>query len=218
MIERPTLLVATRSNHKLGEIRAILGDCGAHVISLDEAGVPFDPAEESIEAFDTFAENALAKAHWFSTRSNLPTVADDSGIVVPALGGRPGVLSRRFAETLGIFPPEAERDAINTRLLLEQSALLQGAERRAWYACVAALALPPVDQGPARPPRIFVGTCEGQLAPEPAGAAGFGYDPIFLVPELGATFAQVDPDVKHRLSHRARAFRALASVLPDAIG
>ena len=217
MSDQPTLLVATRSAHKLEEIRAILGDCGARVVSLDEAEVAQDPAEDAIEAFDTFAANALAKATWFCERTGLPTVADDSGIVVPALGGRPGVLSRRFAETLGVTPRESERDVTNTRLLLEQAAQLEGPQRRAWYACVAALALPHGEKGRVRSVRIFVGTCEGELAREPAGSGGFGYDPIFRLPELDATFAQVDAAVKHRLSHRARAFRALASALPAAI-
>lgn len=217
MTDQPTLLVATRSAHKLEEIRAILGDCGARVLSLDDAAIPEDAAEDAIEAYDTFAANALAKAAWFCERSGLPTVADDSGIVVPALGGRPGVLSRRYAETLGVTPTDSERDAVNTRLLLEQAAQLEGSDRRAWYACVAALALPPRDTARPRPPRIFVGTCDGELARTPAGSGGFGYDPIFRVPDLDATFAQVDAATKHRLSHRARAFRALASSLPAAV-
>ena len=217
MNDQPALLVATRSVHKLDEIRAILGDCGVRILSLDDASVPHHHAEEAIEAFDTFAANALAKAAWFCERTGLPTVADDSGIVVPALGGRPGVLSRRFAETLGVKPEEAERDGTNTRLLLEQAAALEGSERRAWYACVAALALPHVETGRVGGTRIFVGTCNGELAHEPIGSGGFGYDPIFYVPELDATFAQVDATLKHRISHRARAFRALASTLPAAL-
>lgn len=217
MNDEPTLLVATRSAHKLEEIRAILGDCGARVVSLEDADIPADPQEDAIEAFDTFAANALAKAAWFCERSGLPTVADDSGIVVPALGDRPGVLSRRYAETLGVHPAEAERDATNTRLLLEQAAALEGAERRASYVCVAALALPHASERSVRATRIFVGTVDGELARTPAGDGGFGYDPVFRVPALDATFAQVGADVKHRLSHRARAFRALASALPAAI-
>ena len=215
---KPTLLVATRSAHKLEEIRAILGDCGADLVSLADIGVEPHPDEDHIECFDSFAGNAVAKAAWFCERTGRPTVADDSGIVVPALGGRPGVLSRRFAETLGVMPTEAERDPTNTRLLLEQAAPLRGDDRRAYYACVAALALPaPGDSAHVRSVRIFTGTCEGLLTTEPAGAGGFGYDPIFLLPELGRTFGEVDAEVKHRFSHRARAFRALGSVLPAAI-
>ena len=223
----PTLLVATRSAHKLDEIRRILGDCGADVASLDDLGVPRHDDEEGIERFDSFAENALAKAAYFCERTGLPTVADDSGIVVPALGGRPGVLSRRFAETLGVVPDEADRDATNLRLLLEQMAGLDDTDRRAYYACLAALAVPAIPRpargdAPADPPpppavRLVAGTCDGVIARAPRGSGGFGYDPVFLVPELDLTFGEASPDAKHRLSHRARAFRALAACLPAAL-
>jgi XTP/dITP diphosphohydrolase len=214
----PELLIATRSEHKLREIREILGDCGADLVSLQDLGVPRLEEEDAIECFDSFAGNAVAKAAWFCERTGHPTVADDSGIVVPALDGRPGVLSRRYAETLGVEPDESERDATNTRLLLEHAAQLTGEERRAYYACVAALALPDAAQpGRVRSMRIFTGTCEGLLATELRGAGGFGYDPVFFVSELGATFGEASAETKHRLSHRARAFRALASVLPGAI-
>ena len=215
---KPTLVVATRSAHKLAEIRDILGDCGADMLSLTDLGIEPDPDEDRIECFDTFAGNAVAKAAWFCERTGRPTVADDSGIVVPALGGRPGVLSRRFAETLGVHPTDAERDGTNLRLLLEQAAPLRGDERRAYYACVAALALPGKgDPGHVDRMRIFTGTCDGLLTDRPRGTGGFGYDPIFLVPELGRTFGEADPHTKHQLSHRARAFRALASVLPKGL-
>ena len=215
---KPTLVVATRSAHKLGEIREILGDCGADLVSLTDLGIDPDPDEDRIECFDTFAGNAVAKAAWFCERTGRPTVADDSGIVVPALGGRPGVLSRRFAETLGVHPPEAERDQTNLRLLLEQAASLRGDQRRAYYACVAALALPGKhDAAHVQHMRIFTGTCEGVLTDQPRGTGGFGYDPIFLVPELDRTFGEADSRTKHHFSHRARAFRALASVLPKAL-
>jgi XTP/dITP diphosphohydrolase len=215
----PRLLVATRSDHKLREIRAILGDCGAELVSLTDIGLPEDPEEDRIECFDSFAGNAIAKAAWFAERSRLPTVADDSGIVVPALGGAPGVRSKRYAETLGVPTDDAIRDETNTRLLLQQAASLEGEERRAYYACVAALALPdPDDPGRVRGMRLFTGTCAGRLAHAPAGSGGFGYDPIFLLPELGVTFGQAGDETKHRYSHRARAFRALGSVLPGALG
>lgn len=215
MSRLPQLLVATRSTHKLGEIREILGDCGADLVSLVDCGLDEQPEEAGIERFDSFAANAVAKATWFFDRSGLPTVADDSGIVVPALGGAPGVLSRRYAETLGVTPGAEDRDAVNTALLLECSRDLRGDHRRAYYACVAALALP---EQPERRQRgasihLFAGTAEGVLADAPRGDGGFGYDPVFVVPALGLTFAEVGPAVKHRLSHRAHAFRALASAL-----
>lgn len=217
----PTLLVATRSPDKLREIREILGDCGASVVSLDEHGVDWIPAEEAVEQFDSFAANAVAKALHFCERTGMPTVADDSGLVVPALDGRPGVLSKRYAETRGVTPPDGDRDATNLALLLDEMAGLQDGDRRAYYACVAALAVPP-RLAPTRDPdaialRVFTGTCEGLIAQAPRGTGGFGYDPIFLLPDAGFTFAEVPASVKHRLSHRARAFRALASCLPAAL-
>jgi XTP/dITP diphosphohydrolase len=218
---RPTLLVATRSADKLREIRDILGDCGVGIVSLDECGVDVDPDEDAVEGFDSFAANAIAKARHFCARTGLATVADDSGIVVPALAGRPGVLSRRFAETRGITPPDGQRDATNLAFLLEEMSALEGADRRAYYACVAALAVPMAagDAAAFAEPavRVFSGTCEGLVADRPVGNGGFGYDPAFLVPSLGITFGEAPAAVKHRLSHRAHAFRALASCLPAAL-
>lgn len=210
----PVLVLATRSSHKLREIRDILGDCGADLVSLSDRAIEPRAEEDDIECFDSFAANAIAKARYFCVRTALPTVADDSGIVVPALGGAPGVLSRRFAETLGVTPAEPERDAVNTRLLLERARPLHGDQRRAYYACAAALALPAADDGREPALHVFAGTCEGVLADAPRGDHGFGYDPVFLLPGLGLTFAEVEPALKQRLSHRARAFRALAAALP----
>lgn len=217
----PRLLVATRSSHKLDEIRHILGDCGASVVSLDEQGVDRITAEDAVERFDSFAANAVAKAVHFCGRTGMPTVADDSGIVVPALGGRPGVHSKRYAESRGVTPSDDERDATNLALLLDEMADLRGDDRRAYYACVAALSVPArhrsAPDGPSIALRIFTGTCEGVIALAPAGSGGFGYDPIFHVPEAGLTFGEAPASLKHRLSHRARAFRALASCLPTAL-
>lgn len=217
----PKLLVATRSAHKLREIRDLLRDCGAPVLSPEEHGVEPIPEEDAVEEFDSFAANAIAKAVHFCQRTGMPTVADDSGIVVPALGGRPGVLSRRFAESRGVVPREDERDDTNIRLLLEEMAPLDDDDRRAYFACVAALAVPRA-AAPDRPAppialRIFAGTCQGVVTRAPRGTGGFGYDPVFLVPHLGLTFGEAPAPAKARLSHRARAFRALASCLPAAI-
>ena len=216
MSDAPLLLLATRSTHKLRDIREIMGDCGAELVSLDDRGLEEQPEEEGIEAFDSFAANAIAKATWFCDRSGLATVADDSGIVVPALDGAPGVRSRRYAESVGVTPNEHERDAVNTSLLLERARSLEDDERRAYYACVAALALPAPADGDGTRPRIhlFAGTCEGRIAHAARGQGGFGYDPVFLLPERGLTFGELEPALKHRLSHRARAFRALAAALP----
>lgn len=203
------LLIATRSAHKLAEIRAILdGIAGLELIGLDEAGVDPTPEEDELEPFDTFEANAESKARHFHRRTGLPTVADDSGLAVDALDGRPGVHSKRFAPG----PSEGlERDRANNRHLL---ALLEGvppADRGARYICAVAL----VDSadGPARHLR---GSCEGRILTEERGAGGFGYDPVFHLPQLGRTFAEVRPAEKDAHSHRGRAFRALAALLRDA--
>lgn len=212
---RPAVLLATRSADKLREIREILG-ASVPLLTLHDAGIPPDPAEDDLEVFPSFAENALAKARYFARRAGRPVLADDSGIAVPALQGKPGVMSKRFAETLGVHPPAGQRDAVNLGLLLRQADGLHGDDRAAYYVCACALVIPPSGRHPARE-RLFTGTVRGVLAREPAGDGGFGYDPIFFVPSLTRTFAQVDAATKHGLSHRARAFRALRTALDDAL-
>lgn len=212
------LLVATRSEHKLTEIRRILsaGEGGGaatpavRVLGLEEAGIDHDPAEEGLEPYDTFEENARSKARWFQERSGLPTVADDSGLMVDALDGRPGVRSKRFAP--GGLEGEA-RDRANNRHLLE---LLEGVptERRtARYVCVAVLVDPEGREGPSE--RAFRGTAEGRILEAPSGEGGFGYDPLFFDPELGRTFAEISREEKNARSHRGQAFRALREHLPS---
>lgn len=199
------LLVATRSAHKLDEIRAILADVAdLELVGLSDVGLEPSPDEDELEPYDTFEANAESKARWFHARTGLATVADDSGLAVDALGGRPGVRSKRFA------PGDAEgleRDRANNRHLLK---LLDGVppnERSARYVCAVAL----VDgDGPAR---LLRGECEGRILGEERGGGGFGYDPLFFVPELDRTFAEVPAADKHARSHRGRAFRALADLL-----
>jgi XTP/dITP diphosphohydrolase len=199
------LLVATRSRHKLAEIRAILsGVPELELLSLDDAGVPEDPAEDALEPYDTFEENARSKAAHFRRVSGLPTVADDSGIEVDVLAGAPGVRSRRFAP----LPEDTlreEQDRANNEHLLDQLALVSDPRcRTARYVCVAVL-----DEGEGRV-ATFRGTAEGRIASEPSGSGGFGYDPLFYDPELGRTFAEITPAEKDARSHRGKAFRALA--------
>jgi XTP/dITP diphosphohydrolase len=199
------LLLATRSRHKLDEIREILAPVpGLRVVDLTEAGVPESPDEEGLEPFDTFEENAESKARYFHARTGLVTVADDSGLVVDALGGRPGVRSKRFApgDAAGL-----ERDRANNRHLVELLQDVPADERTARYVCAVALVDGP---GPARHVR---GETEGRIIGTERGEGGFGYDPLFFVPELGRTFAEVAPAEKHARSHRGRAFRALAELL-----
>lgn len=200
------LVAATRSAHKLAEIRRILsGVAGVELVDATAAGVPPSPEEEGIEAFDTFEENALAKANWFHERTGLPALADDSGLAVEALGGAPGVRSRRFAP--GEFADPDSQDRANNEHLLSLLGDLPLAERTARYVCVAALVRPGL------PPLVRRGEAEGLILGLPRGKGGFGYDPLFYDRELGATFAEVAPEEKHARSHRGRAFRALAQAL-----
>ena len=201
------LLLATRSSHKIAEIRALLGHVtGLELLDLDGINVPADPVEDELEPYDTFEENARSKAAYFQRLSGLPTVADDSGIEIDALGGQPGVRSRRFAprpETAG----REEQDEANNRHLLALLAGVEATQRTARYVCVAAL----VEGG--QRDLLFRGTAEGVILEHPRGRAGFGYDPLFREIGLGRTFAEVDAQEKHARSHRGEAFRALAAHL-----
>ena len=201
------LLVATRSSHKVGEIRSILADVpDLELLDLDQAGLPETAEEDALEPHDTFEENARSKAAYFHVRSGLPTVADDSGLEVDALGGAPGVRSRRFAP-LPPDTPRAEQDQANNRYLLEQLAGLPPERRRGRYVCVAAFC-----DGPDRC-ALFRGTAEGRVLDAPRGSGGFGYDPLFIADDLGSTFGEAPAAAKDAVSHRGKAFRALAAHL-----
>jgi XTP/dITP diphosphohydrolase len=197
------LLVATRSAHKLRELRELLGLETAELVSLDDLGLPGDPVEDG----ETFETNAAIKARFGLRASGLPTLADDSGIEVDALGGGPGVRTRRYAG-------EDATDEDNNRMLLAALAGLPPERRGARYVCVLALALPG-DAGPRGgvTPIMTRGTCSGRIATEPRGSGGFGYDPIFepsSEPPGGRTFGLWTPAEKHAVSHRARAARRMA--------
>lgn len=195
------LLVATRSADKLREIQQILAPYLAlQPVDLRAAGIPESPDEDAIEAFDTFEENALAKARHFARLSGLPVLADDSGLCVDALGGEPGVRSKRFSGRADLRGPELDR--ANNGLLLERLAGVPRAERTARYVCAAAVALPGGGE------RVFVGSCEGSILPAPRGAGGFGYDPLFRVTGENAAFGELPPGRKNELSHRGKAVRA----------
>jgi XTP/dITP diphosphohydrolase len=200
------LLVATRSADKLREIRAILAESlHREVIGLREAGVAPSPEEESLEVFDTFEENALAKARYFVARSGLPTLADDSGLCVDALGGRPGVRSKRYSGREGLEGQPLD-EANNARLLRELQAV-PPRERTARYVCVVAVVEPDGTE------MLFRGECEGLILAEPRGEEGFGYDPLFFLPAEGVSFGELPAERKNRLSHRAVAVRAAAARL-----
>lgn len=200
------LVLATRNPGKVREIRRILAEWPwVEVIGLDDAGVPESPDEDAVEAYETFEENALAKARYFAARTGALVLADDSGLSVDALGGAPGVRSRRFAP--GADLRGGEQDRANNQHLL---ALLEGrggAERTAHYVCAAALAWPDGREA------VFTGTCHGVILEEPRGTGGFGYDPLFHLPEEGMTFGELPAERKDALSHRGRAVRLAAAAL-----
>jgi len=201
------LLVATRSAGKAREIRSLLEGLPFELLFPADRLLDRLPEEEELESGDTYVENAVLKARYFAERTGgaLPTVADDSGIEVDALGGAPGVHSARWA---GAGAKDADQDERNNAKLV--AALRDVPERRrtARYRCVVAY-LDRVDATP----EIVEAVCEGRVALEPRGSGGFGYDPYFFSPELGMTFGEAPPAAKHRVSHRGRAFRALAEML-----
>jgi XTP/dITP diphosphohydrolase len=200
------LLVATRSRHKIAEIRDILADVpGLELVDLDAAKVPESPEEEHLEPHETFEANALSKARYFFGLTGLPTVADDSGLEVRALGGAPGVRSKRFAP--GEDLQGLARDRANNRYLLERLRALRSPDRGARYVCAAAF----VEDGGT--PLIVRGEAPGVIVDEPRGAGGFGYDAHVLDPEVGMTFAELSAADKNRRSHRGKAFAALAKAL-----
>jgi XTP/dITP diphosphohydrolase len=197
----PQLLVATRNPGKLRELRALFTGAGAHLVDLEAAGVPESDEEDALEAYATFEANALAKARYYYERTRIPTIADDSGLAVDALGGRPGVHSKRFSGATG---PTRDVERANNEKL--QRELDGAADRRARFVCAAAY----VD---AERELVVRGETLGVISAEPRGTEGFGYDPYFLSSDLGRTFAEATVQEKEGVSHRGRAFRALVAAL-----
>jgi XTP/dITP diphosphohydrolase len=203
----PRLVVATRSPHKLRELRQLLRLDRSELASLDDLGVDGDVDEDAT----TFEGNAAKKARWAAHATHLPALADDSGLEVEALHGAPGVRTRRYAGAHAT-------DDDNNQKLLQALDGVPAEQRGARYVCVLALALP--DAGPTgRLPVITRrGTASGRIATQPRGDGGFGYDPIFEPqgePPGGRTFGQWTPEQKNRVSHRARAARAMSVVLRE---
>jgi XTP/dITP diphosphohydrolase len=197
------LLVATRSRHKLDELRALLHLADVQLVSLDDLGIP-DEAQEDAK---TFRGNSIGKARFYAAIAGLPTLADDSGLEVDALGGGPGVRTRRYAG------PDATDDDNNAKLLRELGEL-PPSRRKARYVCVLAY-LDPRETPPGARPWVVTrsGTFRGRIAYELRGAGGFGYDPLFepvSEPPGGRTVGQMTAEEKNRVSHRARAARAMA--------
>jgi XTP/dITP diphosphohydrolase len=196
-----TLLIATRSLGKQREIRRLLAAAGIPILFPDDAGVPPDPTEECLELADTFEANARAKAEYFARRTGLATVADDSGLEVFALGGLPGVRSKRWAAS---GSAGVELDRANNAELLRRLLGAPAARRRARYRCVLAYLT-----SPGAVPEIFEGECTGTILDGPQGESGFGYDPLFRSDDLGRSFGEAGETEKDAVSHRGRAFRAL---------
>jgi XTP/dITP diphosphohydrolase len=203
------LLVATRSADKAREIRQILAESGyAGVVeSLEDAHVHWSEAEERLERFESFLANARAKAEHFARLTGRPTVADDSGLEVLALGGAPGVRSKRFSAEAGRLAGK-ELDAANNAELLRRLAGADEARRRASYTCVAVLV-----RSPSAAPESFTGRCWGRILEAARGSGGFGYDPLFFHEGLGKAFGETTAEEKHSVSHRGEAFRQVAAAL-----
>jgi XTP/dITP diphosphohydrolase len=190
------LLVATGNAHKLAEYAQLLNMPMLTLCSLRDVAISADAPEDGT----TFVANALQKARYYAAKSGLPTLADDSGIVVDALAGAPGVYSARYGT------PDLD-DAGRRRLLLANVNALGDVVRSARFVCVIALVLPDGREFHTQ------GICEGQIAMHEAGDEGFGYDPIFWLPERQCTIAQLSAAQKHAISHRGQATRAMHAIL-----
>lgn len=188
---RPRIVIATGNRGKLREIASLLADLGLEVVAQADLGV--EPPEET---GTTFVENALQKARHAARETGLPAIADDSGLVVAALDGRPGVWSARYAG------PGADDSANNARLLRELDGVR---DRRAYFHCAAVFVRDAQDPNPI----VAEASWHGEIAETEAGAGGFGYDPLFRVPGRGCTSAELTAAEKNELSHRGQAMRAL---------
>jgi XTP/dITP diphosphohydrolase len=196
--ERPIeeILLATRNLDKVRELTALLGDLKIRIRTLAD----FPAAREVVEDGLTCEANALKKAMEVASATGIPSVADDTGLEVEALGGRPGVFAARYAGEDATYED-------NCRKLLKELHGVPQSRRTARFLTVAALAMP------GGPSRVVTGTLEGLIAQACRGSQGFGYDPLFFVPELGRTLAELTVEEKNRISHRAKAFRSMAEIL-----
>ena len=191
------LLVATRNPGKVREYAAMLSNLDVDWLSLDDVGI----SEEVPETADTFVGNALLKAAGYAAEAHMLTLADDSGLQVDALGGAPGVQTARYGG-------EGLSHEQRYHLLLEDLKDVPLPERDARFRCVIALA-----DAEGNILGTSEGICEGQIALAPAGEGGFGYDPVFYLPELDKTMAEISAEHKHEISHRGRALQAIAPLL-----
>jgi len=196
-----SILVATNNKGKVDEIKALLDGLGLALLTPADLGLVLEVNEDG----QTYAENASKKAAAFAQASGLVALGDDSGLEVDALGGQPGLHSHRFC------PIPNATDADRRKYLLQRL----GDQPRPWTArfrATVAIALPSGEV------KLATGQCEGEIIPDERGSNGFGYDPVFFIPELGRTMAELGMDEKNRLSHRARAIQNAIPVLKEILG
>lgn len=191
------VVLATKNRGKIEEFASLLKGMFQQIITLKD----LDSLPDVVEDRNTFGENALKKARSISEFTQKPTLADDSGLEVEALGGRPGIFSSRYAG-------ESAGDKKNIRKLLRELSGLRN--RKGRFVCSLALVSPGGKE------IVVEGACEGIIIDEPRGERGFGYDPVFFIPEMNKTFAELSLDEKNRISHRARAVKALIKLINEA--
>lgn len=194
------IVLATRNQHKQQELVALLGGLDITIRTLDD----FPEAPEVVEDGDTCEANAMKKAVEIARHTGLPAVADDTGLEVDALGGRPGAFAARYAGEHATYDD-------NCRKLLRELEGIPPGQRTARFITVAAIAFPGGKTMSAK------GILEGVIAESVVGSNGFGYDPVFIIPEHGQTLGQLPPDVKNRISHRARAFAQAKTLLQQSM-
>ena len=193
------LLIGTNNNYKLEEIREILQGSDIEVLSMDDAGIDVEVEENGL----TFPENALIKARELFKISGVPTLADDSGLAVEALGGAPGVFSARYSGVDGV-----NKDNANIEKLLNELSRQTNQNRKAYFACAIAF----IDE--LGNENVVEGQCHGSIGNQKRGNNGFGYDPVFIVDGFnGKTMAELEPEIKNSISHRGNALRKIKKVL-----
>lgn len=194
------IVLASNNQGKLAELQALFGELGVELVPQAALGVP-----EAEEPFHTFLENALTKARNASRHSGLPAIADDAGLCVDAFGGQPGVQTAYYATQFGY----AKSDDNNVKALLEQMQDVD--QRRAAMVSTLVAVRSPDDPEPL----VAVGRVVGEIAREPLGDEGFGFDPVMFIPALGKTLAQVTPEHKNQLSHRGQSSRKMLELLRE---
>ena len=192
------LVLATKNAGKIREIKDLLGDFNINILSQEEAC----PEITVVEDADTFSGNARKKAFEIMRATSMPSIADDSGLEVSCLGGRPGVYSARYG---GEDTPYSQKTAI----LLEE--MKESSDRSARFACALCLMLPSGEYFD------IIDYCEGEIAYKAEGEGGFGYDPVFRIPDYNKTFAQIPLEIKNKISHRAKAFSKLKDIIKEIV-